>query len=237
MAQATFINGEPLMVEYTPSGSDVTGGDVIVTNGIVRIAHADIDDGDLGHLACGGGLYDVTADAAIAVGKRVYWDDSANKVTETAGTNKRFGYCVEASSADGDVIQCIHQPGPSAVRQVISFPVDLASITGAGDVVTTYTPGFAGKIVKLDAVVNVPVTTAAKAASINAEIGTTNLTGGVVALTSANCTPMGAVIAGSAVTAANSFTATDTISLEAASVTAFAEGSVTIMMVVEVAND
>lgn len=116
---------------------------------------------------------------------------------------------------------------------VIALPVNLASITGAGDVLTTFTPGFAGRIRKIDFAVTVPVTTAAKAASLNAEIGTTNLTGGVVALTSANCTPLGAVVAGSAITAANVFGATDTISIEAASVTAFAEGAGVLLIVLE----
>jgi hypothetical protein len=61
-------------------------------------------------------------------------------------------------------------------------------------------------------------------ASLNLEINAVNLTGGVISLTSANCTPLGAVIAGTAITANNTFGATDTISVEASSVTAFVEG-------------
>jgi len=101
--------------------------------------------------------------------------------------------------------------------------ISLADVAD-GDVLTTFTPGFHGQIDALDFVVGVPVTTAAKASTLNMEIGTTNLTGGTVALTSANCTPQGAEVAGAAVTAANVFTATDTLSVEASSTTAFAEG-------------
>lgn len=110
-------------------------------------------------------------------------------------------------------------------QETIAIPVTLAAITAAGDVLTTYTPGYKFKILRVDFAVAVAATTAAKAASLNIEIGTTNLTGGVVALTSANCTPLGATVLGTAVTAANSGAATDSISIEASSVTAFAEGS------------
>lgn len=106
----------------------------------------------------------------------------------------------------------------------ISIPLSLVGITGNGDVITTYTPGYKFKILAVDFRVTKVVTTAAKAATLNLEIGTTDLTGGVVALTSANCTPLGAAVAGTAVTAANTGSATDHFSVEAASVTAFAEG-------------
>lgn len=103
--------------------------------------------------------------------------------------------------------------------------LELADITGVADL-DTFTPGFAGSVASCRAIVATAVTTAAKAVSLNLEIGTTNLTGGVVALTSANCTPVGAVVNGSAVTADNVFTATDVLTLEPASITAFAEGAV-----------
>jgi hypothetical protein len=104
------------------------------------------------------------------------------------------------------------------------FYINLATLAD-GDVVTTLTPGFAGKITSLDFFTHIPVTTAAKASTLNAEIGTTNLTGGTVALTSANCTPRGAKVAGAAVTGANTFTATDNFSIEASATTTFVEGS------------
>lgn len=125
--------------------------------------------------------------------------------------------------------------GAGVGRMIWSVPIALAGITAAGDVVTNYVAGFKGRVMSLSFAVQTVVTTAAKAASLNAEIGTTNVTGGVVALTSANCTPAGALISGSAVTALNAFLATDTLSIEAASVTAFAEGSG--VLLVSLAND
>lgn len=113
---------------------------------------------------------------------------------------------------------------------VLAIHVTLAQITGAGDVLTNHVIGHKFKINSMDAVVDKVVTTAAKLATLNMEIGTTNVTGGEVALTSANCTPLGARVAGSAVTAANTGSSTDTFSIEAASVTAFAEGEVILLI-------
>ena len=109
-------------------------------------------------------------------------------------------------------------------KTLITFFIDLPTLAD-GDVVTTFTPGYAGQVDTVDFFTHAAVTTAAKASTINLEIGTTNLAGGVISLTSAACTPAGAKVAGTAVTAANTFSASDTISLEAASTTTFIEGS------------
>lgn len=133
-----------------------------------------------------------------------------------------------AALAAGDEILFSFEQVDGDNVTILAFPINLASITGTQDVVTGFRPGFAGTIEDVSFAVNIPVTTAAKLASLNVEIGTTNLTGGVVALTSANATPMGKVIQGSAITAANVITADDLISVEASGVTAFSEGSGTL---------
>ena len=118
----------------------------------------------------------------------------------------------------------------AAEVHTLTIPITLAQITGAGDVASAISLPNAGHIVSLEALVKVVVTTGGDAATLNLEIGTTNLTGGEVALTSANCTPLGARVAGSAITAGNRFAAGDTLSVEAASVTAFAEGEVFLLI-------
>lgn len=152
-------------------------------------------------------------------------DSGGKLIKATSEAEHVLGRAVKAGVAN-DVGMILLGPNEQhgAGGRVIALPIKLAKITGAGDVLTNWTPGFAGKITKVAFAVTDPVTTAAKAATLNLEIGSTNVTGGEVALTSANCTPLGAVVAGAAITAANTFTATDTISVEAASVTAFAEG-------------
>lgn len=114
----------------------------------------------------------------------------------------------------------------------INIPIVLSKIAGAGDVVTTYPLSFNGYVEKVDFVTTDPVTTGAKAATLNLEINTTNVTGGTVALTSAACDTLGKVVAGAAVTGNHGFKAGDTLSVEAASVTAFVEGQGVLVIVV-----
>lgn len=108
---------------------------------------------------------------------------------------------------------------------VLTLPVFAMTGIANGDVVTEIRPGIAGTIEHWEWVQGVPVTTAAKAATLNLEIDSTNVTGGTIALTSAACTPLGKVIASSAITAANTLTRDSKLSVEASSVTAFSEGS------------
>jgi hypothetical protein len=120
----------------------------------------------------------------------------------------------------------------AGVYNVTFGPILLAGITDA-DVITSWVPGHKFKILSISVINIVAVTTAAKATTLNLEIGTTNLTGGAVALTSANMTPKGSVVAGSAITANNTGSATDAVSLEASSTTAFVEGSAIVQVVVQ----
>lgn len=174
------------------------------------------------------------ASAATDVGSLVYGtDDNVLTLTPTVSVGAIGRVIRWHSSTLCDVM--LFTPEEYAAREaasVISVPIALAQITGAGDVLTNWTPGFAGRIVRFDCAVETVVTTGSKAASLNLEIDTTDVTGGVVALTSANCTPLGKVNAGTAITAANHFGATQTLSIEAASVTAFAEGRVVALITV-----
>lgn len=106
----------------------------------------------------------------------------------------------------------------------VMFYVNLATLTDA-DQVTAWIPGHKGRIIATRFITHIPVTTGSKASTLNWEIGTVNVTGGTIALTSAAATPRGKVIEGAAITALNSFDADDTISLEATSTTAFSEGT------------
>jgi len=129
--------------------------------------------------------------------------------------------------AGPDGLQIGDQAG--IARMVIPFQIALAGVTDA-DILTDYTPGFAGQIVKVDFAVSVAVTTGSKLSTLAVHIGAVATTGGVLALTSANCTPKGAVVAGTTITALNVFAATDTISIVASSTTAFIEGAGWIML-------
>jgi hypothetical protein len=109
----------------------------------------------------------------------------------------------------------------------LSTFVNLADILAA-DLVTTWTPGYKFKILSVDFVVTKAATTGSKAATLTPKISGVAVTGGVLALTSGNCTPQGVVVAGTTVTAANTGSAAATISITGSAVTAFVEGNGTI---------
>lgn len=112
--EATFSHGDPVMIDHTPSGADVSAGDVIVLNDAIFIAHKDIEDGELGALAAGGGVYDLAktsgSSTAISKGATVYWDDSSNVGTTTASTHKKVGICVAAAGDDDTTVRVLHRP-------------------------------------------------------------------------------------------------------------------------------
>lgn len=130
-----------------------------------------------------------------------------------------------------DNMQANMAAAPNAVgKQLFSFWINLAGLTDA-DVLTSFVPGFKFAIESVNFAVQKAVTTAAKLATITPKISSVAISGGVLSLTSDNCTPKGVVVAGSAVVetplgAANSNhgSATDSISLTASAVTAFVEG-------------
>lgn len=107
------------------------------------------------------------------------------------------------------------------------IPIQLASMTtAAADLITGFVPGFRGKIVSAQFFTTTLGTGSGASQVLNFEIGTTDLTGGVLTLTLATTTPLGNRIAATAITANNEFTATDAISLEvAASGTVFTAGN------------
>ena len=110
-------------------------------------------------------------------------------------------------------------------RVLLTIPIaDMVKIADV-DLLTDFVPKFAGKILALDWWQEDPVTTGSKASTISMDIETTAVTGGVLSLTSAACTPLGKIINGTAITAANTFTAAQKITIKGASTTAFGEGS------------
>lgn len=113
--------------------------------------------------------------------------------------------------------------GGETTESFLDFHIDFPNVAN-GDVVTDFELEFDGEIVDDQLVITEAVTTAAKAATYTLKINATNVTGGVIATTSANATPLGKVIPGTAVTAANTFAAGDKLSIVASGVTTYVEG-------------
>lgn len=175
----------------------------------------------------------IPATATIAdVGQRVYVADSAT-VTKTASNGVYVGRIIRVDSATSvwvDLEYGAPATGTVAGRSILTIPVKLAKLAN-GDIVTTFTPGFAGTIEKISFVVTDPATTADKAATLNLEIGTTDVTGGVLSLTTTACGTLGKVTDATAITGNNAFEDDDTISVEATNVTAFVEGEGALLIV------
>ena len=160
----------------------------------------------------------VTSALITDIGRPVYASD--DNTFNLTGIGTKIGYAKRFVSAGVLIVDSSDAPESIYTIQV---PITLTNVAD-GDILTTLTPGHHGRVKKIEFAVGVPVTTAAKASTFNVEIGVTNITGGTVALTSANATPRGAIVAMAPITALAAFQNDDTISIEASSTTAFIEG-------------
>jgi hypothetical protein len=123
MAEVTYRHGAPVMVDYTPSGGNVSAGQVVVigsvtantggTGAVAGVAHVDITNSTLGALSVGGGVYDVVNLNNAANGAVVYWDDTNNKVTTVSTNNAVFGYIVDDGAGGANsTARALHHPFP-----------------------------------------------------------------------------------------------------------------------------
>lgn len=122
---------------------------------------------------------------------------------------------------------------PRGGTHPFSFHISLAGLSNA-DLLSTIVPGYKFAIEKVMFGVQTAATTAAKAATITPKISGVAVSGGVLSLTSANCTPKGNVVNGSEISDSspdNEGSETDSISLTASGVTSFVEGDGEIVMI------
>lgn len=116
MAEVTFRSGDPDRIPYTPSGGDLDGGDVVLlgnTTGLTcGIVPANgITNNRLGSLEAGGGVYDVVNLSNAANYAKVWWDNTAKKVTTTSTNNAQFGYIVGGGAGGANTTaQALHNP-------------------------------------------------------------------------------------------------------------------------------
>jgi len=117
----------------------------------------------------------------------------------------------------------------------VAIPIQLASMTtSAADLITNYTPGYKFKVLSASFVTTTLGTGSGASQVLNLEIGSTNITGGVVTVTLASTDTLGEISAGTSVTAANTGSATDTLSVEvAASGTVFTAGAGVLLLQIQ----
>lgn len=121
-------------IDYTPS-SAVTGGDVIVLNGIVGVAITDIAANDQGSLAVEGLFKLPKTTAAWVRGLPVHWNPTGDPDSGTAGTGAAnqlgvgtyAGECVE-TAASGDDYGVV-------MLNAFTNLMAVSSVTAAGSVI------------------------------------------------------------------------------------------------------
>lgn len=220
----------------TPMGDD--SGSVFV-----GVAIQEIDNTLTGHSQggkrvrvrmVGNAVFTKATAAQTDLGLPVYAGYDGTVVVAGSSTNKVFvGTIIEIISSSLVRVQLkLAQNVPDAVSYsygMFCIPVKLATIAD-GDIVTNLPLDFVGELVSINAVATVVASTADKLSTLHLEIGATPVTGGALALTTAGLNTLGKVVSGSAISAANAFAASDTLSLVAASTTAFIEGEILVVI-------
>lgn len=130
MPPVNFVSGKPVMQKYTPAAAKAAG-DVVVVGPTPTVVH--VQNPPFGSttvtdaVAVRGGIYQGTADGALAVGGEVFWDATNAKFTATSAGNAHFGNVVAGPTgdlvgagpaADGDQVYVFHDPAgrtPGAV--------------------------------------------------------------------------------------------------------------------------
>jgi predicted RecA/RadA family phage recombinase len=101
---ATNFIQEGKALNYTPSGADVSSGDLVVIGTIAGIAKTDIADGKTGAVHVSGVFSVAKATGAITQGAKLYWSSANSNLTTTASGNTLVGVAAAAAlSADATV--------------------------------------------------------------------------------------------------------------------------------------
>jgi sarcosine oxidase gamma subunit len=227
VAGADFTTGQYTLVNVNASGKVVAAG--LGANALGVITNSPAVNQTAQIMVLGECL--VYYGNNVNAGQNLQSDASAHAIPQT-GTGAVVAMALESGAA-GELhtvlLSCKSSLGSNNLHE-ISIPVKLANLASGGYILNAYKPGYAGVIKQITYVAGTPATTAAKLATLQPEITGVATTGGAVALTTVGCGTEGALVNGSAITALNTFGATDTISIQASAVTAFDEGDGVILL-------
>lgn len=92
---ANFVE-EGKVLNYTPSGSSIVSGALVIMGNIAGVAVTDIADGVTGAVRISGVFSLPKASGAISQGGKVYWDSGNSNVTTTASGNTIIGVAATA---------------------------------------------------------------------------------------------------------------------------------------------
>lgn len=97
--EAQFVQ-EGKAIDYTPSGSAVSAGEVIMVGELFGVAARDIADGELGALQTEG-VFKIkkNTSTAFTLGAKAFWDVADNELNSDSVNNPLAGTVVEAALA------------------------------------------------------------------------------------------------------------------------------------------
>ena len=113
---AIFSHGPQFMMDHTPSGAAVAGGDLLSfgtgINRLVAVADVPIEDGVLGAVSIQGGYrLKLKTGVTFAKGQTVEWDEGNSEAVDAGDGAGDFGagICIEdAASGDDFVVTAIN---------------------------------------------------------------------------------------------------------------------------------
>lgn len=116
MSDTTFRHGDPLSIDYTPGAGALEEGAVVLLGNLTGITCGIVPASGLannvkGSLQVGGATYNCINLNNAANYAKVYWDDSAKKVTTVSTNNATFGF-IETGGGGGANTTCevLHWP-------------------------------------------------------------------------------------------------------------------------------
>lgn len=102
------------IIDYTPSGVNITAGDVVVAGTFVGVAQNDIADGTLGSVAITGVWEVPKGTATFTQGAAVYWNATNGYATATdTDTYMGRAWAANSSSSAGTLLVRL-EPGGNA---------------------------------------------------------------------------------------------------------------------------
>lgn len=201
MGTANFVYGKPVMAKHTESGTHAAG-DVILIGSAPLVAHVDVPSFTGGTLtdalSVGGGVYQMTANGALSLGQRAYYDPSTKKISASPVSTYDFGLVVAgptgdaagaAPAADGDAVYVLHQPDGATPFGGPGVSAEATQSTTASLTVTQVLNGFVNSAPAAGITLTLPTAALLVAAMKGAKVGDSvtlsleNTSGGANAIT------------------------------------------------------
>lgn len=125
-------------IDYTPSGSAVAAGDVVIAGGILGVAKLPIAVGVLGAIHIKGVFSLPKGAFATTVGQKLYWDASAAQVVATpAADDYLLGFATTVQVSGDARVQVLINPSQSGIHTVYSVLPGLVVMCGTSAVTGT----------------------------------------------------------------------------------------------------